>query len=427
MFPHSRFLQFASLFLFSLLSLSQYANGDTESFEVGDLAQYSTAGVPTPTLTGSEIEVTAIGNPADNGFLMFLSPNLKSSLASAMDRSCVSGFNTGCYGAVIDVLEGHDVLLQARSLEQRDVERRGLDMIVSAALPLVIPPTQVWEGLRIEEATEIIVVNTASPTTITVPPEQGTPTGSPAVLTTFAAVTGNARRGDVGIKLEPTDALHVQQLLSRADYTCQVDYEMDDLASMMVRGLSMTDVVCAAQNLLVDGIDREGYADYLNIDQAQLPFTDAALVAARNKVIAWALLNARLLNGEIQAHTLHALAVGAFALSWLFLSQAGTLSSLNIIAAASLQGGGTATECEQQTATQCTAACGVYTWAPQYDCKTAGTTDTSCDATSVRTTTATTFKPTYLPGPKPTTTPSSDQGQQFAIASYINPLGDPAT
>ncbi|KAL2068654.1 hypothetical protein VTL71DRAFT_14991 [Oculimacula yallundae] len=280
MAPRTSFLRSASLFVFPLLLLPQYANGDTESFEVGDLAQYSTSGVPTPNLTGSEIEVTAI----------------------------------------------------------------------------------VWEGMRIEEATEIIVVNTASPTTITAPPEQGTLIFSPAVLTTFAVVTGNARRGDVGIKLEP-----------------------------------------AAQNLLVDGIDREGHADYLNVDQAQLPFTDAALVAARNEVVAWALLNARLLNGEIQAHTLHALAVGASALSWLFLSQAGTISSLNIIAAASLQGGWTATECEQQTATQIT----------------------SCDATPVRTTTATTFKPTYLTGPEPTTEPSSDQWQQFAIASYINPLGDP--
>ena len=144
------------------------------------------------------MKVTAIGNPADNGFLMFLSPDLKSSLATTMNRNCALGVNTQCYGAVIDVLEAHDVILQARSLEQRHVEHRGLDLIVSGALagiaallyplffygrnrevlqPLVIPPAQLWEELSMEEATAIIIVNTASQTTITAPPERATPTG----------------------------------------------------------------------------------------------------------------------------------------------------------------------------------------------------------------------------------------------------------
>lgn len=253
------------------------------------------------------------------------------------------------------------------------------------------------------------------------------------MLTTYTAVTTNARPGDVGIQLNTADALHIQQVLSGADYTCRVDWETEALAAMMVRGLSMADVVCAAQNLLVDGIDREDHAGYLEIDQAQLPFTDAALVAAQNKVvaaqnkvIAWALANGALLNAQIGAYTMHALAVGAFALSWRFLSQSGTIPTLNIIAAAALQGGASATECEAQTATQCTAECGVYTWAPMYDCATACATITSCDATPVRTTTATTFLPTYVSSAKPTEVPLSDQGQQIAIASYINPLGDPA-
>lgn len=231
----------------------------------------------------------------------------------------------------------------------------------------------------------------------------------------------------MGVQLNTADALHIQQVLSGADYTCRVDWETEALAAMLVRGLSMADVVCAAQNLLVDGIDREDYAGYLEIDQAQLPFTEAALVAARNKVIAWALANGTLLNAQIGAHTMHALAVGAFALAWMFLSQGGTISSLNIIAAAALQGGASATECEAQTATQCTADCGVYTWAPMYDCVTACATITSCDATPVRTTTATTFLPTYVSSAEPTDVPLSDQGQQIAIASYINPLGDPVT
>ena len=74
---------------------------------------------------------------------------------------------------------------------------------------------------------------------------------------------------------------------------------------MLVRGLSMADVVCVVQNLLVDGIDWGGYAGYLEIDQAQLPFTEAVLVAARNKVIAWALANGALLNTQIGAHTMY--------------------------------------------------------------------------------------------------------------------------
>ena len=63
-------------------------------------------------------------------------------------------------------------------------------------------------------------------------------------------------------------------------------------------------------------------------------------------MIAWALANGALLNTQIGAHTMYALAVGALAPAWMFLSQGSTIFLLNIIAAAALQGGASATECE---------------------------------------------------------------------------------
>ncbi|PKX96891.1 uncharacterized protein P174DRAFT_417889 [Aspergillus novofumigatus IBT 16806] len=78
--------------------------------------------VPTPTLTGSVIEVTAVGDPAENGILVFLSPDMETSLKSAMGSSCATRVDTGCYQAVMNVLESANKVLQSRSLEERALE-----------------------------------------------------------------------------------------------------------------------------------------------------------------------------------------------------------------------------------------------------------------------------------------------------------------
>lgn len=62
-----------------------------------------------------------------------------------------------------------------------------------------------------------------------------------------------------------------------------------------------------------------------------------------------------------------------------------------------------------------------------YDCVTACAIIISCDVTPVRNTIAIIFLLTYVSSAEPIDVLLSDQGQQIAIALYINPLGDPAT
>ncbi|KAL2837500.1 Spherulation-specific family 4-domain-containing protein [Aspergillus pseudoustus] len=130
---------------------------------------------------------------------------------------------------------------------------------------------------------------------------------------------------------------------------------------------------------------------------ARLPWTNAELVAGVNTVITWTLNTATRLNPAITGSDLRGLAIGVFALSWLYFNN-GKIAASNIIPGASLYGGPSATQCPMQTAVH-------------------------CNAQSRISTTATT---TFPAGSSPTDVPSSDQGQQIAVALYINPLADPA-
>jgi hypothetical protein len=189
-----------------------------------------------------------------------------------------------------------------------------------------------------------------------------------------------------------------------------------------VRDLDLNNVICGAQAILADELDRDGYPNWLLINPARLPWTNAEVVAAVNTLIRWALNSATRLNTAITGGELQGLAVGAFALSWLYYNN-GLVAARNVIPGASLRGGPSATQCPMQTAVQCGAECGVFPWAPQWDCTTACSTVTSCNAQSRISTTATT---TFSAGSSATEVPSSDKGQQIAVASYINPLADPA-
>lgn len=72
--------------------------------------------VPTSVLTRFVIEVTFVGNPAENGILAFLSPDMQKRLKSTMDSDCVTGMGSSCYEEVLDVLDSSDRTLQARIL-----------------------------------------------------------------------------------------------------------------------------------------------------------------------------------------------------------------------------------------------------------------------------------------------------------------------
>ncbi|KAL4984879.1 hypothetical protein BDW68DRAFT_180254 [Aspergillus falconensis] len=139
---------------------------------VGDLAQYTTNGVPAPGLSGSVIDVTAVGGPADNGVLVFLSPDMEASLKSAIDGNCAK-VDSGYYQAVMDVLEETDNVLTTRSLEERELGWLAAGGAVIAGLlyplsyekeeqyipeALVISRAQLEDSFDMETGTAIVVV-----------------------------------------------------------------------------------------------------------------------------------------------------------------------------------------------------------------------------------------------------------------------------
>ncbi|PKX91136.1 uncharacterized protein P174DRAFT_423979 [Aspergillus novofumigatus IBT 16806] len=428
--------------LFSIL-----AHADDEYFSVGDLSQYTTDGVPTPVLTGSVIEITAVGDPAGNGILAFLSPDMQTSLKSTMDSDCAADIDSKCYQEVLDVLEGTGRTLQSRSLNPPALEPRNLAYLGAGAMaiigfiiakvyrddkvvpvPIKIPPAQLEDSFNLETATAIVFITDFSQPeqTITQPPEQDTATGLPATITTFASAGNGASAGDMGIQLDSTVAAHLQTLLSGSDNSnCDIGADFFSSSSLRSRSLDMASVICGAENILADGIGRDGYPNWLLMNHGNFPWTNAELVAGVNTVVQWALTQADRLNPAISASHLHGLAVGAFALSWLYFTN-GAITINNVIPAASLQGGPTATVCQAQTATQCGVECEVQTFAPQFACSTACLTVTSCDAQDALTTTLTATMTAVGADPTGNSSTATGQGQQIAVASYINPLGDPA-
>lgn len=244
------------------------------------------------------------------------------------------------------------------------------------------------------------------------------------MVTTLASATHGGSAGDVEIQLDPDVAKHLQSLLSSSNNNnCDVGDDFFNSNTIHTRDLSMSSVTCGAQNILADGINGNGFPDWLLMAPTQLPWTNAEVVAGVQTVITWALNSAARLNTAIVPNELRGLAIGAFAFSYIYHYINGKIATSNIIPAASLQGGATATECPLQTAVQCGANCGVHSWAPQFDCTTTCSTVTSCDAQSTIMTTATR---TFAAGSVSTSSPSGDKGQQIAMASYINPLADPA-
>ncbi|KAL3473266.1 Spherulation-specific family 4-domain-containing protein [Aspergillus californicus] len=302
-----------------------------------------TGSVPTPSLTGSVIEASAVGDPAENGILLFLSPDMD----DVMDNKCAANIDTGCYQAVMDVLEDPKTVVQTQVLQKRDEVELPTEMNT-----LKIPPVQIEDSFNLETATAIVLVT-----------DNKTP-----------------------MTLVPSVASHLQLLLSRPG-TGSCDLEDDFFNSNLLHAI------------LADELDRDGYPNWLLMNPARLPWTNAEVVAAVNTLIRWALNSATRLNTAITGGEFQGLAVGAFALSWLYYNN-GLIAARNVIPGASLRGGPSATQCPMQIAVQCGAECGVFPWAPPWDCTTACSTATSCNARSRISITATTTFPAGSSAPE---------------------------
>lgn len=255
-----------------------------------------------------------------------------------------------------------------------------------------------------------------------------------ATITTFASAVGGAKPGDVGIELDAKAAAHIQQLMLGSD-TSNCDVGDDFFDSYDKRALDMADVLCGAQNLMSDAIRREGIADYLLVNPARLPWTEADVVAAVNRLVQWSLAQAAILNPGVGAAQLRFMAVGAFGLSFAYYFN-GAITSNNIIPGASLKGGPEATECPLETATKCGVGCGVFAWAPQFECTTTCSTITSCDAQDEISTTLISTFPTFSHAATGTAVPtaplqygSSPKGEAVKPGTELRilPVGDSIT
>ncbi|KAJ5389064.1 uncharacterized protein N7496_000132 [Penicillium cataractarum] len=233
---------------------------------------------------GSAIEVTAVGDPDENGVLIFLSPDMQASLKSTMDSSCTNAVDTSCYQAVMNVLEGANRVLQSRDLKKHELERREVPVLGAIAIlvaglvwpiiyhgdhvvpvPINIPPAQIEESFDLETATAIIVVtdDNASPMTVTQPPEQAVATGSPLIITTMASSGNGASVGDVAIKLDSAEAAHLQALLSGSNNgNCDVGNDFFT-PTLRARQLDQSNIICAGMNVIADGITRDGVQPWL--------------------------------------------------------------------------------------------------------------------------------------------------------------------
>ncbi|KAL4755921.1 uncharacterized protein BDW70DRAFT_164995 [Aspergillus foveolatus] len=320
----------------------------------------------------------------------------------------------------MNVLEDTDTVLTSRSLEEPQLDWLAAGYVLE---PLVIPPAQLEDSFNMETATAIVVVTEGVPGhTVTAPPELDKATGPPALITTLATAGNGGTAGDIKIQLQADVAEHLQALLSGSDNSnCDIGNDFFNSNTIHTRDIDLSSVACGAQNILADSIHRDGFPNWLLMNPARLPWTNAEVVAAVNTVIRWALNSATRLNTAIRPGELQGLAVGAFALSWLYFNNRNIAAS-NIIPGASLRGGPSATACPLQTAVQCGAEFSVHSWAPQFDCTTTCSTVTSCNAQSTITTTATRTIPA---GSGSTGLSSGGKRQQIAMASYINLLAYP--
>ncbi|KAF7184442.1 hypothetical protein CNMCM7691_005262 [Aspergillus felis] len=97
-------------------------------------------------------------------------------------------------------------------------------------------------------------------------------TGLPAIITTFVSAGNSISAGDVGIELDSTVAAHLQALLSGSDNSnCDVGADFFPSSSLRTHSLDMASVICGAENVLADGIGRDGYPDWLLMNQGGFP------------------------------------------------------------------------------------------------------------------------------------------------------------
>ncbi|KAE8371195.1 Spherulation-specific family 4-domain-containing protein [Aspergillus bertholletiae] len=387
--------------LFSLVTQPHFAGGLDDYFIVGNLSQYTTEGMR--------------ASYPRNGLLVYLSPDIETSLKSTMDSNCATEVDMYCYQAVTDLLEGTNHVRSPAAL----VYYAGGILIPALLFPLLyegdcvvpvpikIPLNHVEDSLELETATAIIVItdDAMSQITITAPPEQDKATGTPVVITTFASAGNGATAGDVGIELDPAVAAHLQALLSGSD-TSSCDVGEDTTDSIRARQVGV-DLIYGAQIIIADSIGWLGVPDWLLVHGGTMAWVEAEMVAAVNTVVRWTLNQASLLNPTITGALLIVAVSRAVALSWAFLNN-GAITTNNVIPSVSLQSGPSATACAQQTAVQCGAECGIF----------------YCYAQPALIRTLTTTK--IASSPSPTGGSGGGKGQQIAVASYINPLADPA-
>ena len=80
------------------------------------------------------IEVSALGNPTEHGILLYLSPDMQTSLKSTMDSSCDTQIDSGCYTAVMNVLEDANNVIESHNANKRKLQERNGGLLGAGAM-----------------------------------------------------------------------------------------------------------------------------------------------------------------------------------------------------------------------------------------------------------------------------------------------------
>ncbi|KAI9037719.1 uncharacterized protein KD926_000060 [Aspergillus affinis] len=153
--------------------------------------------------------------------------------------------------------------------------------------PIKVHPDQLEDSFDLETATAIIwVTETFKPEqTIAQPAEQDKATGLPATIS-LCECHQRCEQGGPGhrVRLESRGASPgVAFWLGK--HNCEMGDEFFSSSSLQTRSLDMTSIICGAENILVDGIGREGYPNWLVMNQGRVPSTNAEPVAGLNAVV----------------------------------------------------------------------------------------------------------------------------------------------
>ncbi|KAH8690659.1 hypothetical protein BGW36DRAFT_439860 [Talaromyces proteolyticus] len=315
-----------SCYLCLLLFWLAVSLADTVTVSLGDIGQYVGSATSTPTLSGSVIEFDTDGK-ADGGLGIFLSSDLQKNINIALNSNCdlddLASLAIACVASILSFI------IALFNQGQQPIP-----------VPIQLDTSHVSGASALATAsTTVIILESGSPITVTPSPEPPDMSGTNvSSITTVTSAVNGYQPGDVAIvrisNQCPAGEVFIAQKLQK---------RLDDLGPAL----------CASLRLVMNTTPGGMFPELIFLQPRAFPWTSADAVSAMNVAIAFARAQAPDLG--ITPDRAAALGTVAFAIAWEVLVYGQTLSTSNVIPAASLEGATmTAPPCPTQ---YCNAGC----------------------------------------------------------------------